>query len=242
MHTISAQLVSISHKTALGMKKTHLSRTRMQEPNVLRREHTHQLSVLREPDLDKVLLERQNVLVTPSGKCCRLALPGNLPVVARSPTVLVNEERKVGVAEQKLGWCTFYVNRLDVVATDNKVQGCVGLVEQRLRFQCFERYNFESASAANAQFAPQEVDAVGFHRNVEFLLDVNCCVILRHNHRLTLYGFKASCPPANILDNPDFFLPLVIESIGSYTLTVLDSDDDLTQQTSNLPLHIPALK
>ena len=59
---------------------------------------------------------------------------------------------------------------------------------------------------------------------------------------LTLNGRRASCPPASILDKPDFFLPLVMESIGSYTLTVLDSDEDLTQQTSNLPLHMPALK
>lgn len=59
---------------------------------------------------------------------------------------------------------------------------------------------------------------------------------------ITLNGFNTSWPPANILARPDFFLPLVIESIGSYTLTVLDNEVDLTQQTSNCPLHIPALK
>jgi len=86
------------------------------------------------------------------------------------------------------------------------------------------------------------MDAVGFHGDVEFLLDVRYRDSRKQIRKLTLYGFKASCPPANILESPDFFLPLVIESIGSYTLTVLDNDDDLTQQTSNLPLHMPALK
>jgi len=94
----------------------------MQEPDILRREHTHQLSVLREPDLDEILLERQNVLVAPRSKCRWLTLPGDFPVVARSPSVLVDEEREVGVAEQELRWRTFYVDGLDVVAAHNKVQ------------------------------------------------------------------------------------------------------------------------
>ena len=101
---------------------THLSRTRMQETNVLRREHTNQLPILRKPDLDKVLLKRQNVLVAPRSESSRLAFPCNSPVVAGSPSVLVDEEGKVRVTEQELRRCTFYVDRLHVVATNDKVQ------------------------------------------------------------------------------------------------------------------------
>lgn len=94
----------------------------MQEPNVLGREHADQLPILREPDLNKVLLKRQNVLVAPRSESSRLPFPRDSPVVARSPSILVDEEGKVCVAEQELRRCTFYVDWLDVVATNHKVQ------------------------------------------------------------------------------------------------------------------------
>ncbi len=58
----------------------------------------------------------------------------------------------------------------------------------------------------------------------------------------TLNGFSVSCPPWNILLKAGFFLPFTMESMGSYTLIVLDGADVLTQHTRCRPRHTPVRK
>lgn len=59
---------------------------------------------------------------------------------------------------------------------------------------------------------------------------------------VTLNGFRASCPPWNILLIAGFFLPFDIVSMGSKTLMVVESADVLTEHTRCLPRQTPALK
>lgn len=58
----------------------------------------------------------------------------------------------------------------------------------------------------------------------------------------TLNGFNVSCPPCRSLRKAGVLFPRAKVSCGSRTLTVEESDELLTQHTSTLPKHTPALK
>lgn len=139
---------------------TYLSRARVQEPHILRRLDTYQPACLGQADLDKLLFERQDVFIAPGCKRRGCTFPVDPPVVARAPSILVDEEREVGVAQQEFGRRAFNVDWFDVFATHDKVERCVGLIEQGLRFEGFEGDDFEAFGAADAELAAEEVDAV----------------------------------------------------------------------------------
>ena len=147
---------------------TYLPRARMQHPNILPHHHRHQPRRLHIPNLDKIRLKRQDIR-TEDGKRRRVALPVDDPLLAGAPAVAVDEEAKVGVAEQKLRGQPLDVDGLDGLAAGDEVERSVGLVEQRLRFERLERDDFEAARAADAEFGFEEVDAVGVGGDVEFL-------------------------------------------------------------------------
>ena len=116
--------------------KTHLSRARVQESDVLVRLYAHQATRVALPDLNELGLKRQNVLFAPRGKGVGRALPQDLPVTASAPAVLIDVEAEVGVTQQELRGVALDVDGLDAAfATGDKVERSVCLVEQGLSFQ-----------------------------------------------------------------------------------------------------------
>lgn len=121
----------------------------MKHPQVLTSHNVNELARLNMSYFDKIWLERQNVGVVES-KCLGCALPLNPPVLSCSPTVSIDEERELGVVEQEFSIQPLYVDGLDIFSSRHKVQGCVGLIEQRLALRGLKRDDFEATSTANA--------------------------------------------------------------------------------------------
>lgn len=146
----------------------YLSRRRVQHPDVLRSQDMNQHTSLHVSYFDEAGLEGKDVRVE-DGKRLRRALPRDLPVRTRPPTIAVDEEREVRVAEQELGREALDVDRLDVLAPCDEVQRSVGLVQQRLRLESLEGHNLEALGTTNAELGAQEMDRCRFGGNVEFL-------------------------------------------------------------------------
>ena len=77
--------------------------------------------------LNEIRLKCQNVGVVEC-KSLRRSFPLNLPVLSRSPSVPVDEEREVRVVKEELAVQTLYVDRLDVLLSCDEVQRGIGLI------------------------------------------------------------------------------------------------------------------
>lgn len=101
----------------------------MQIPDILMRLNADQTPGIALPNLDKLRLKRQNILLAPGSESIRISLPKNLPIAARPPAVLVDVEAEVVVAEEELGGVALNVDGFDIFALGNEVEGGIGLVE-----------------------------------------------------------------------------------------------------------------
>lgn len=142
----------------------------MQVPRVLVHFETDQPASLVPPDLDKVRIESEDVVLAPQRKGVGCALPRYLPAATISPAVLVDEKRKLGITEQEFGALVFDEDWLGIeTALDEWVERRVGVVEQRLRFERFEGDDFKPFGAGNAELGFEKVYRIRLHWNVEFL-------------------------------------------------------------------------
>jgi hypothetical protein len=106
--------------------------------------------------LDKAGLKSQDVGVEDSERLGS-ALPSNLPIWSRSPTIPVHEEGVVRVTKQKLASHALDMYWLDVLLAHDEVERRVCLVEQGLCLECLKTDNFEAAGASNTELGSQEV-------------------------------------------------------------------------------------
>jgi hypothetical protein len=100
----------------------------VEHPQVLASHDMNELTCLNMSDFDEVWLKRQDVGVVESKRLWR-ALPLNSPVLSRSPTISVNEEREFGVIEQEFAIQTLNVNWLDVLSPCDEIERRIRLVK-----------------------------------------------------------------------------------------------------------------
>jgi hypothetical protein len=110
----------------------------------------NQFARLDMPNFNETGLERQDVRVI-QRESLRCSFPSNLPIRSGTPSVAINEETKVRVVEEELAVEPLNVDGFDIFFARNKVERCVGLVEQRLSLGGFQRDDLETSSAANAE-------------------------------------------------------------------------------------------
>ena len=180
-------VVYYQHESPAGKINTgaYLSGTRMQHPDILPHHDRHQASRLHIPNLDETWLECQYIR-SENRKRCRIPFPIDNPFLSRSPTVAIDEEAKVGVAEEKLGRQSLDVDGLDGLAARNKVERRVCLVQQVLRFERLEGDDLETTRAANAELRFEKVDAVRVGWDVEFLEDRSTTAFVRESSTVHL--------------------------------------------------------
>ena len=167
---------------------TNLACRRVQPPNILRSDDVHETATLHVSYLDEAGLKSKDVWIE-DGKRLWIAFPCDLPVVSCSPSIAVDEEGIVRVTKQELATHAFDMNWSDVFFANDKVERRIGLVEQRLRLQCLETDNFESARAANAELGAQEMYRRRFGRDVELLVWLELVLSLgKHLSKARLLG------------------------------------------------------
>lgn len=103
----------------------------MQHPHILRRQNINQHPCIHIPNLNKIRFKRQDIRLE-YRKRLRVPLPRNLPLWEGAPTVAVDKEGEVRVAEQEITVDALDVDGADVFFEGDEVERGVGLVEERL--------------------------------------------------------------------------------------------------------------
>lgn len=80
----------------------------------------NQLACLDMADLNEIRLKRKDVGIA-ERKCLWSALPLDLPIGSRPPTISVDKEAEVGIIEQKLEVEALQVDRFHVLLPSHKV-------------------------------------------------------------------------------------------------------------------------
>ena len=120
------------------------------------------------PELDKVGFESKDPGVTKC-KALRRSFPVDPPLWPRAPTMLVDEERELGVVEQKFAIETLDMDRPDAFLASDKVQRSIGLVEQRLGLQSLQGHDLEALRTCHAELGLEEVNGGGFGGDIALL-------------------------------------------------------------------------
>lgn len=129
----------------------------MQHANILTRHDVNQLTRLNVSDLDEVRFKGKYIRI----RQCEgigVALPRNLPVRPRAPSVAVDKEGEIAVVEKEFSVHPFNVDRLDVLLPGNEIKRRIGLIQKRLTFRRFKTDNLKPSSTANAQRRTKEVN------------------------------------------------------------------------------------
>lgn len=122
----------------------------MQHPHVLGSDDVDQYASVQVPDFDETRFKGQDVRLE-NCKCLRITLPGYLPIWERSPTMAIDEKRKVGVTEEEVLVDAFDINWTNILFHRHKVKGCIGLVKQRLCVEVVQVDNLKPSGTANTQ-------------------------------------------------------------------------------------------
>ena len=109
------------------------------------------------PDFNETRLKGQDIRRA-NGKAMRIAFPIDPPFRLRSPTVPVNKEAEVRVAQQEFGLDTLDVDWLDELFAADEVVRRVGLVEQGLSLQGLQVDDFEALGTSNTQLRFEEMN------------------------------------------------------------------------------------
>lgn len=123
----------------------------MKHSDVLCRKNMDQASTVHMPNLYEAWLEREDIRVE-HRKGLWIAFPCDLPIRPCTPTIPIDKEAVISVAEKEFACHTLDMNRLDVFFSCHEIERGVGLIEQRLRLESFETDNFEAACASDAKF------------------------------------------------------------------------------------------
>lgn len=81
------------------------------------------------PDLNKTGFKCQYVWIE-DGKRLRIAFPSNSPIWSSAPTIPINEEGIVSVAQEEFACKAFDVDRLDLLLPHDEIERRIGLVKQ----------------------------------------------------------------------------------------------------------------
>jgi hypothetical protein len=99
----------------------------MQHPNIFGSDDVHKHTIVHVSNFDEMGFECKDIWIE-NGKICWSSFPGNHPIRTSSPTVSIDEEGVIGVAQKEFASNTFYMHRFDALFALNKVKRRVGLV------------------------------------------------------------------------------------------------------------------